>query len=76
MVLDLLDADGLPGEDLAEIDLLPLEADAPAGGDGDRLVVERIVELGQAGIGTLRRLRASMRSPRLCVPGPARYRGD
>jgi hypothetical protein len=27
---------GLTGEDLAEVDLLPVEADAAAGGDGDR----------------------------------------
>nr|WP_084831460.1 hypothetical protein [Mesorhizobium ciceri] len=35
MVLDLFDADGLTGKDEAEIDLLAVETDAPAGGDGD-----------------------------------------
>lgn len=29
MVVDLLDADQLAGEDLAEIDLAPVEADSP-----------------------------------------------
>ena len=52
--LDLFDADVLTGEDLAEIDFLPIEADAPAGGHGDGLVVERVVELGQTGVGTRR----------------------
>jgi hypothetical protein len=37
---DLRDADALSGEDLAEIDLAPLEADAASSGDGDRVVVE------------------------------------
>src|SRR5687767_5711429 len=49
MVIDLLDADRLAGEDLAQVDLEAVEADAPACGDGDGLVVEGIVELGQAG---------------------------
>jgi hypothetical protein len=40
----------LASEDLAEVDLLSVEADAAAGGDRDGLIVERIVELGQAGI--------------------------
>lgn len=42
VVVDLLDADGLSGEDLAEVDLPALEADAAAGGDGDGPVVERL----------------------------------
>src|SRR5690606_16707645 len=54
MVVGLLDADGLAGEDLAEIDLAPLVADATAGGDGDGFVVEGVVELGQAIIGAWR----------------------
>jgi hypothetical protein len=47
VVVDLLDADRLTSEDQAEVDLVVLEADAPAGGDGDGLVVEGVVELGQ-----------------------------
>ena len=47
----LLNSDALAGEDDAEIDLLPIEADAAACGDGDGLVVERVAELGQAGVG-------------------------
>lgn len=35
---------------IAEIDLFPVEADAPACGDGDGLFVEGVVELGQAGV--------------------------
>ena len=52
VVADLLDADVLPGEDAAEIDLLPVEADAAAARDGDGFVVERIVEFAQAPIGS------------------------
>ena len=51
MVVGLLDADGLAGEDGAEIDLSPFVADAPAGRDGDGLVVEGIGEFGQAKVG-------------------------
>ena len=47
----LFDTDFLTGEDGAEIDLLPIEADAPARGHGDGLVVERVIELGQAFVG-------------------------
>ena len=50
MVLDQFDADGLAGED--EADFLAIVADAAAGGDGDGLVVKRITEIGQAGIGS------------------------
>ena len=39
---DLRGTDVLPCEDLAEVDLAPLEADPPASGDGDRVVVEVI----------------------------------
>ena len=46
----MFDSDGLAGEHLAEIDFLPIEADATAGRDGDDLVVERIVEVRQAPI--------------------------
>src|SRR5258708_2057686 len=48
----LSDAGGLPGEDEAEIDLLAIVGDAAAGSDDDGFVVKRIVEIGQAGIGT------------------------
>jgi hypothetical protein len=40
----------LPGEHGAEINFLRVEADAPARGHGDGLVMERVVELGQTGI--------------------------
>jgi hypothetical protein len=43
-------ADGLAGEDLAEIDLLPVEADATAGRDNDSLVREGMVEVRQVSI--------------------------
>jgi hypothetical protein len=33
-IVGLFDSDGLPGEDLAEIDFLPIEADAAADCDG------------------------------------------
>jgi hypothetical protein len=52
MVLDLFDADGLAGKDKAEVDLPAIVADAASRGDGDGLVVKRIVEIRQAGIGT------------------------
>ncbi|WP_065008979.1 hypothetical protein [Mesorhizobium sp. AA22] len=38
-VLDLFDADGLTGKDEAEIDILAVETDLPAGGDGDGLLM-------------------------------------
>jgi N-acetylglutamate synthase-like GNAT family acetyltransferase len=47
MLVDLFDSDGLAGEDLAEVDFLAVETDAAAGGDGDRLVVEWIVQVRQ-----------------------------
>ena len=49
-IVGLFDSDGLAGEDLAEIDFVPVEADAAAGRDGDSLVMEGIVEVGQAPI--------------------------
>ena len=70
-IVDLFDSNGLAGEDLAEVDFLAIEADAAAGGDGDRLVVERIVKRGQAGIGTRRRrveLGRAMHGERLVRP--------
>jgi hypothetical protein len=44
VLADLLEADALTGEDGAEIDLLAIEADAPAPGDGDGPVVEWVIE--------------------------------
>ena len=41
----------LPSKYDAEIDFLPIEADAPARRHGDSLVVEWVVEVGQAGVG-------------------------
>jgi hypothetical protein len=52
-LVDLFDSDHLAGEDLAQVDLAGVEADAAAGGDDDGLVVEGVVELGQALIGAL-----------------------
>jgi hypothetical protein len=46
--------DVLTRKDLTEIDLASCEAQAAALGDGDRHVVERIVQLLQAGIGPQR----------------------
>jgi len=48
VLFDLFDADGLTGEDLAEIDLAHFEADAAARCDGDGPIVERIIERRQA----------------------------
>lgn len=48
VVVDLLDADLLTGEDGAEVHLVPLVADAATGGDDDGFVMERIVELGKS----------------------------
>ena len=45
---DLLDTDGLAGEDLAEIDLFARVNDTPAAGDVDGLVVEKIVKFRPA----------------------------
>ena len=48
VLVDLFDTDILTGEHEAEIDLLPVEADAAAGGDGDGPVMERRVDVRQA----------------------------
>ena len=48
---DLFDAHGLTGERFAEADLFAIDAESAAASDGDRLVVEGIVELTDAGIG-------------------------
>ena len=40
-----------PAKTWLRLIFLPIEADAAARGDGDGLVMERVVELGQAAIG-------------------------
>jgi len=54
LVVDLLDADFLTGEDRAEVYLLPSEADAAAVCDGDGLVVEGVLEVRESAIGSCR----------------------
>ena len=51
MFAHLFDTDTLAGEHRTEIDFLPIEADAPACCHGDSLIVERIIELRQSGVG-------------------------
>lgn len=52
MVVRLLDADGLAGEEVTEVDLVAIKVDAAAGGDGDGLVVnggsQALADLGRA----------------------------
>jgi hypothetical protein len=55
VVVDFFDAGRLAGKDLAEIDLFLAETDASATCDDERLVVERIVDIRQSGVGTRRR---------------------
>ena len=47
----LFDTHLLPREHSTEIDFLPIEADTPACGHRDSLVVERIIKLGQTSVG-------------------------
>ena len=54
-LVGLFDSDGLASEDLAEIDLLPVEADAAAGCDGGSPVMEWVIDVRQAPIGSWRR---------------------
>ena len=54
LVLDLLDADLLTGEDRAEVDLLPSEADSAAVRDSDGPVVEGVLEVRESAIGSCR----------------------
>jgi hypothetical protein len=54
--VNFFDADGLAGENGAEVDFLVAEIDAPATGDDDSFVVEGIVDVGQSGIGAGGRL--------------------
>src|SRR3984957_15576828 len=51
IVVDFFDADRLAGKDLAEINFLATQTDAPASGDHDRFIVEGIVAVRQAGVG-------------------------
>jgi hypothetical protein len=51
----LFDSDGLAGEDLAEIDFLPIEADAATGCDGGSPVMEWVIDVRKAPIGSWRR---------------------
>ena len=50
--MNFFDADGLAGKDLAEIDFLVAQTNAPATGHHDGFVVEGIVDVGQSGIRT------------------------
>ena len=50
--MHFLDADGLTGKDLAEIDFLVVETDATTASDHDSFVVEGIIDVGQSGVGT------------------------
>ncbi len=54
--MNFLDADGLSGEDLAEIDFLVTQTNASAARDHDGFVVEGIVDIGQASVRARRRL--------------------
>ena len=51
-VVDLLDAEALTGEHGSDVDALAMHADAAAGGDEDVAVVQRVCEVGQAGVGS------------------------
>jgi hypothetical protein len=55
VVTHLLGADVLASEYCAEIYFLPIEADAAACGHSDGLVVERVIDLRQASVGSHRR---------------------
>ena len=54
--MDFFDADGLAGEDCAEVNLFIPQTDASAVSDNDDLVMEGIVDVGQSAIRTSRRL--------------------
>ena len=51
-VVDLLDAEALTGEHGRDVDALAMQADAATVGDEDVAVVQRVCEVGQAGIGS------------------------
>ena len=54
--MGFLDADGLAGEDGAEVNLFVPQTDGSAVGDDDDLVVEGIIDVGQSAIRTSRKL--------------------
>src|SRR5215510_15205894 len=56
VVVHFFDADSLSGRDRAEVDFLLAQTDAPAVGDHNDFVVEGIVDIRQAGVGTRGRL--------------------
>ena len=46
--MNFFNADGLAGEDLAEVDFLGAQTDSAATGNHDSLVVEGVVDVGQS----------------------------
>ena len=54
--MNFFDTDGLPGKDLAEVDFLAAETDAPTAGHHDGFIVEGIVDVRQSGVGARGRL--------------------
>ena len=56
VVVHFFDADGMSGKDLTEIDFLLSPTDPSATGDHDGLIVERIIDIRQSGVGTRGRL--------------------
>jgi hypothetical protein len=54
--VNFLDADGLTGEDCAEVGFLLAETDAAATSDYDGLIVQRIVDVWQSGVDAVRGL--------------------
>ena len=45
--MNFFDADGLAGKDGTEVNFFAAQADAPATGNDDDLVVKRIIDIGQ-----------------------------
>ena len=56
--MNFFDADGLSGEDGAEVDFLLAQTDAATTRDYDGLIVQRIVDVRQSGVGAVRGLPA------------------
>jgi hypothetical protein len=54
--VNFFDADGLSGEDGAEVDFFPAQTDAATTRDDDGLIVQRIVDVRQSGVGAVRGL--------------------
>ena len=46
--MNFFDADGLAGKDGTEVNFFAAQADAPATGNDDDLVVKRIIDIGQS----------------------------